>query len=157
MYYVFCIFECLRAPRRMGKCSLGLPSLNKDFIIIIIIIIIQAICVICWAVEGNAVHFILECIAKFHLPHFKWISNLYTCEIRVQHIVIFPLETHYSSYMCYLLSCRRKCCTIHTWVYCKISFVTFQMIIKSIYMWNTGTTHSDLPFRNTTIKKKIRG
>ena len=24
----------------MGKCSLGLPSLNKDFIIIIIIIII---------------------------------------------------------------------------------------------------------------------
>ena len=25
----------------MGKCSLGLPSLNKDFIIIIIIIIIN--------------------------------------------------------------------------------------------------------------------
>ena len=25
----------------MGKCSLGLPSLNKDFIIIIIIIIIE--------------------------------------------------------------------------------------------------------------------
>ena len=40
MYYVFCIFEWLRAPRKMGKCSLGLPSLNKDFIIIIIIIII---------------------------------------------------------------------------------------------------------------------
>ena len=40
MYYVFCIFECLRAPRKMGKCSLGLPSLNKYFIIIIIIIII---------------------------------------------------------------------------------------------------------------------
>ena len=36
MYYVFCIFECLRAPRKMGKCSLGLPSLNKDFINIII-------------------------------------------------------------------------------------------------------------------------
>ena len=34
--YVFCIFECLWAPRKMGKCSLGLPSLNKDFIIIII-------------------------------------------------------------------------------------------------------------------------
>ena len=31
------------------------------------------------------------------------------------------------------------------------------MYIKSIYMWNTGTTHSDLPFKNTTIKKKIRG
>ena len=42
MYYVFCIFECLRAPRKKGKCSLGLPSLNKDFIIIIIIIIIEA-------------------------------------------------------------------------------------------------------------------
>ena len=40
MCYVFCIFECLRAPRKMGKCSLGLPSLNEDFIIIIIIIII---------------------------------------------------------------------------------------------------------------------
>ena len=52
-----------------------------------------------------------------------------------------------------LLSCGSKCCTIHTWVYCKISFVTFQMNIKSIYMWNTGTTHSDLPFRNTTITK----
>ena len=39
MYYVFCIFECLRAPRKMGRCSLGLPSLNKDFFIIIIIII----------------------------------------------------------------------------------------------------------------------
>ena len=37
-YYVFCIFECLRAPRKLGKCSFGLPSLNKDFIIIIIII-----------------------------------------------------------------------------------------------------------------------
>ena len=45
MYYVFCIFECLRAPRKMGKCSLGLPSLKKDFIIrpIIIIIIISLI------------------------------------------------------------------------------------------------------------------
>ena len=41
MYYVFCIFECVRAPRKMGKCSLGLPSLNKDFIIIIIIIIVK--------------------------------------------------------------------------------------------------------------------
>ena len=38
MYYVFCIFECLRAPRKIGKCSLGIPSSNTDFIIIIIII-----------------------------------------------------------------------------------------------------------------------
>ena len=30
----------------MGKCSLGLPSLNKDFIIIIIIIIIILMCFI---------------------------------------------------------------------------------------------------------------
>ena len=30
----------------MGKCSLGLPSLNKDFIIIIIIIIIPIIIII---------------------------------------------------------------------------------------------------------------
>ena len=44
MYYVFCIFECLRAPRKMGKCSLALPSLNKDFIIIIINIIIITRC-----------------------------------------------------------------------------------------------------------------
>ena len=41
MYYVFCIFECLRAPGKMGKCSLGLPSLNKDFIIIIFIIVTE--------------------------------------------------------------------------------------------------------------------
>ena len=64
---------------------------------------IQAICaylvdvraLICWAVEVYAVQFILKCIAKFHLSHFKWISNLYTCEIRVQHIVILPLETRH--------------------------------------------------------------
>ena len=37
MYYVFCVFVCLRAPRKMGKCSLGIPSLNKDCTIIIII------------------------------------------------------------------------------------------------------------------------
>ena len=36
--YVFCIFECLRAPRKMDKFSLGSPPLNKDFIIIIMII-----------------------------------------------------------------------------------------------------------------------
>ena len=30
---VYFVFECLRAPRKMGKCSLGLPSQNKDFII----------------------------------------------------------------------------------------------------------------------------
>ena len=55
MYYVFCIFECLRAPRKMGKCSLGLPSLNNDFIIIIIIIIIT--------------------LPKNTISHFVWIRN----------------------------------------------------------------------------------
>ena len=57
MYYVFCIFECLRAPRKMGKCSLGLPSLNKDFIFIIIIIITIIIniirAIIIWVVNKN--------------------------------------------------------------------------------------------------------
>ena len=37
--HIFCILNILRAPR-MGECSLGLPSSNKDIIIIIIIIII---------------------------------------------------------------------------------------------------------------------
>ena len=39
LYCVFCLFECLRAPRKTGKFSLGLPSQNKDFIIIIILLI----------------------------------------------------------------------------------------------------------------------
>ena len=37
VYFVY--LNVLRAPRKMGICSLGLPSRNKDFIIIIVLLL----------------------------------------------------------------------------------------------------------------------
>ena len=52
----------------------------------------------------------------------------------------------------YLVDVRALIC----WAVNAVQFI-LECIAKFIYMWNTGTTHSDLPFRNTTIKKKKLG
>ena len=36
-WHVFCIWNVLRFPKKIGECSLGLASLNKDIIINIIL------------------------------------------------------------------------------------------------------------------------
>ena len=57
---VFCISECLKAPMMMGKCSLGLPSLNKDFIIIIIITRDRAADGIISMIQKPAYHYVIK-------------------------------------------------------------------------------------------------